>query len=286
MEGIVEAFHMLDVAFVADGCVVFVIEFLHPVVNVVIVVRVVLVRVDFVGQTILETLSEVGIRFVRIERTVGIRGIQKPVPSLFVGHDVDDTSQGIGPETYGYHSLIHLNTFGKVYRNVVQVECGSGSFLGYTVDKYFYVLAAEAVEHQLHVRAYTARFAQLHSWKFLKRFAQVFGRVLQFLGIYSHRIEGRPFDTSHSAGNHYHFFQFGHGRFQDDVLTAASVGLDFYFFFCCLKTDGRNHQRVFSGRRFQVEQAFLIGRATVLCTFQIYRGKVDDAFVRGKYFPG
>ena len=189
VESIIETLYMLDVAFVAEGRIVFVVELLHPVVNVVIVVRIILVCIDFIRQSVLETLSEIDIRFVGIERTVGIRGVQEPVPSLFVGHDVDDPSQGIGSEAYGYHSLVHLNTFGKVHRNVVQVECGSGPLLWYAVDEHLHVLAAEAVEHQLHVRTHAARFTQFHSRKFLERLTQVLGGVLQFLGIYGHCIE-------------------------------------------------------------------------------------------------
>ena len=39
------------------------------------------------------------------------------------------------------------------------------SFLGDTIDKDFYMLTTEPVQHQLHIRSYTTRFAKFHSGK-------------------------------------------------------------------------------------------------------------------------
>ena len=144
------------------------------------------------------------------------------------------------------------------------------------------MLAAEAVEHQLHVRTHTSRFAQFHSRKFLQRFTQVFGRILQFTRIYSYRIEGRALDASDSVGNDYDFIQLGDRRFQDYILLAAPVCQNFHLLFYRLKPDSRNSQCIFPGRCFQMIQAFFVGCTAILRTFQVHRGEVNNTFVRRK----
>ena len=86
----------------------------------------------------------------------------------------------------------------KLCRDVVQVERLPGPFLGHAVDEDLDVLAAEPVEHQLHVGAYAARFAEFHAGQFREGVAQALGRVLQGFRIHRHRVERRPADAAHA----------------------------------------------------------------------------------------
>ena len=67
VECIIESFYTLYITFIADRRIVFVVELFHPVVDIVIIVRVILIRIDFVCQSVSETLPEVYIRFMRVE---------------------------------------------------------------------------------------------------------------------------------------------------------------------------------------------------------------------------
>ena len=72
VECIIESFYTLYIIFIADRRIVFVVELFHPVVDIVIIVRVILIRIDFVCQSVSETLPEVYIRFMRVERAVRV----------------------------------------------------------------------------------------------------------------------------------------------------------------------------------------------------------------------
>ena len=68
-----------------------------------------------------------------------------PAPAAFVGHNVDDTTQGIRAESYGNYTFIYFDAFGKIDGDVVDIEGGSRSFLRYAVDKYFHMFARKTV---------------------------------------------------------------------------------------------------------------------------------------------
>ena len=61
MERVVETLYPVNGILVADGRVVFVVELFYPIVDVVVVVRVVLKRVDFVSESVFEALPEVDV---------------------------------------------------------------------------------------------------------------------------------------------------------------------------------------------------------------------------------
>ena len=69
--GVVEAFHPFFLASVDTTCF----EVFYRGVYIVVIVRIVLERVDLVGEAVLEGLAEVDVRFMRVERTVGIGGV-------------------------------------------------------------------------------------------------------------------------------------------------------------------------------------------------------------------
>ena len=69
--GVVETFYPFLLASVdASGLEVF-----YRSVHVVIIIRIVLESIDFVGESVFERLSEIHVRLVRIERAIGIGGI-------------------------------------------------------------------------------------------------------------------------------------------------------------------------------------------------------------------
>ena len=178
MEPVIKPFYMINLIAVGIFRNSVFPEFGDVIVYVIIIVREVLERVDFIRQPVLKSLSKIDIRFMGIERTVGIRSVQMPSPAAFVGHDIDDTSQSIRAESYGNYTFIYFDAFGEIDRNVIDVESRTGSFLWYSVDEYLYVFTRKTVQHQLHIRAYAARFAQFQSRKLHQGFAQAFGRVV------------------------------------------------------------------------------------------------------------
>ena len=193
--GIVEAFHPFLFASVdASGLEVF-----HRSVHVVVIVRIVLESIDFVGESVFERLPEIHIRFVCIERTVRIGCVQKPSVSFLFSDDIDHASDCIRTEAYRDHSLIDFDTFGKVYRDVVQPERTSHTFLRHTVDKYFHMFAAETVQRKLHVRTDTSGFTHFHSRSFCQCLAQASVGILQFFRVECYGIECRTFQTAYSV---------------------------------------------------------------------------------------
>ena len=187
----------------------------------IIVVRIVLESIDLVSEPVTESLSEIDIRFMCIERTVGVGSIQKPTLTFLVGDDIDHSANGIRTETYRYHPFVYFDAVGKVYRDVVQAERASYTFLWYTVNKHLDVLAAKTVQHELHVRTYAARFTEFHSRCFGQCVAQILRCILKFFCIDSHCVECRSFDSADSRRSYHHFIQFGSRRFYHDVQFVS-----------------------------------------------------------------
>ena len=192
------------------------------------------------------------------------------------GDDVDHTSQSIRTEAYGHHSLVDLNTFGVVHGEVIQVQCLPCPFLWHTVDEDLDMTAAEAVQHQLHVRTHAATLAQLHAGRLGQGIAQGLGGVVQFGGIHRHGIIGRTLHTSHPGGCDHYFVQLpvlgAEGKIQYPV--CASLQVDFLLH--RLITHGRHHQGILPFGSTKAVAAFRVHVCAVRGAFQIDAGKVDD----------
>ena len=272
--GVVEPLH--PEYLVGDDRRAVVVPLLHMVgIDLVVVVRVVLEGVDFVGKSVFEALPEVHVRLVGVERAVGVGRVEKPVAALLVGDDVDYPADGVGTESHRHHSLVHLDALGKVYRDIVQPERTAHSLLRHPVDKHLHVLAAEAVEHELHVRPHAARLAQLDSRGLGQGVAQVFRRVLHLAGIYRNRVVGRPFHPVYSGryyrdlgellalGGEGHVYLERLAPFQRDALLIRFI------------PDGRYHQRVVAGMGFEPVASLLVGGAARLAPLEVDGGVVD-----------
>ena len=175
MELVVEPLHVVYLVTVGIFGNTILTELGDIVINIIIIVREILESVYLIRQPVPESLPEVNIRLMRIERTVGIRSVQVPFTAMLVGHNVDDSSQSIRAEPYGNYTFIYFDALGKVHGDVIDVKGRTRSFLRYSVDKDFHVLARKAVKHQLHIRTYPTRLAQLQSWKLHQGFTQAFG---------------------------------------------------------------------------------------------------------------
>ena len=176
VETVVEALDVVDllgVGILRDAVVA---KFGDVIVDVIIVVREVLKGIDLVGEAAPQRLPETGVGLMRVERAVAVRSIQVPSLALLGGDDVDHASQGIRAEAYGHHSLVDLDTLGVVHGEVVQVQCLPCPLLWHTVDEDLDMTAAEAVQHQLHVRTHAATLAQLHAGRLGQGVAQAFWR--------------------------------------------------------------------------------------------------------------
>ena len=201
--GVVEAAHVLQ-PFVVEGARL---EVFYRSVYVIVVVRIVLECVHFIGKAVLERLPEVHVRPVRVERPVAVRRVQKPGTALLVCHDVDDAPYGIRAEAHGHHALVYLDALGKVHGDVVQPERTAHALLRHPVDEHLDVLAAEAVQHQLHVRPHAASLPQFHARRLCQGFAEALGGVLHLARVHRHGVEGRTFQPAHPVGHHDHLVQ-------------------------------------------------------------------------------
>ena len=170
----------------------------HRSVDVIVIVRIILERIDFVRKTVLKGLPEVYVGFMRIERTVRVGRIQKPAAAFLVRNDIDNSADSIRSEAHRHYAFIHFDTVGKIHRDIVQPERASDTFLRNTVNKHLYVFPAEAVQHELHVRTYPARLAQFHARRFGQCVTQVLRGVLQLFRIHRHSIECRPLDAAYA----------------------------------------------------------------------------------------
>ena len=248
----------------------------------VVIVRIVLESIDFIAETILESLSEIDIRTVGIERTIRIRSIQEPVPAFLVGDNIDDPANGIRSKAYGNYPFIYLYTVSEVHRDIVQAEGAPDSFLRHPVNEYLDVLSAEAVQHELHVRTYPTRLTKLHARSLGQGIAQILRGVLQFLSIDRHRIERRPFHPAHSGRNDGHLIQLLRLGSNGDILLHPLTFNQLYLLFYFRIAYGRYNQRIITGRRLDVIEAFLIGGSSITCPFQIHGCKIYSFFFRGK----
>ncbi len=120
-------------------------EFAHPAIYIIIVIRIVLKRFYLVEEPFFSRMPETEIRAVGVERTVRVGGVYKPVASPFVCHDIDYPSYGVRTETHWHYTLVDLDSFGETRRNVVQVERLPCSLLRHTVNEDLNVFATESV---------------------------------------------------------------------------------------------------------------------------------------------
>ena len=93
--GVVEAFHAYFVPRVDIGrnrAVGIEGEYFRVDIHLVVIVRIVLEGIDFVGEAALERLPEVDIRLVGVERAIRVGGIQEPAVALLLGDDHPRTS--------------------------------------------------------------------------------------------------------------------------------------------------------------------------------------------------
>ena len=241
----------------------------------VVVVGVVLEEVDFIGESALETLPEIEIRLVGVERPVGVGGIEKPVAALLVGNDVDNPADGVGTEADGYDPLVDFDAVGKADGYVVEPEGAAHPLLRHAVDEYLHVLAAESVEHELHVGAHAARFAQLHTRGFGQGVAQVLGRVAHLAGIDRHGVVGRTFHPVHPGSDYRHLVESLSLWGEGDVEVEAFAPFQRNRFLEGLVADGRDHQRVVAGSGFETVSALFVGCAARVPSFEVDGGKVD-----------
>ena len=151
MIGIIEAFYPTDIRLVyrreADAAIVTQLKLTYPIMDMIIIIRIILESIEFIRQSVLQRLSPVDITLVCMKRAIRIGRIEKPGPTMLVCHHIHDSSQCIRSEFYRNHSFIYFNAIGKVHRNIVQAESSTGSFLRYSIDENLDVLPAEPIQH-------------------------------------------------------------------------------------------------------------------------------------------
>ena len=184
-------------------------EVLHGSQHHVVVVRIVLESGKFPGHPPTQVLPQVHACPVRIERAIGVRGIQPEGFPALVRHHVYHSAYGIGAEAHGHHALVYLYALGKVHGYVVKSEGRTHTLLGHTVHEDLHVPSREAVQQHLHLRASTARFPHLHSWSLAKHIAQRLCTRALALGVYTYYIIWLAPCPCHGIGVHHHLLHFG-----------------------------------------------------------------------------
>lgn len=254
--GVVKAAHALNLVLVHLRKTV-VEKLRHVGIYIIIVVRIVLKGIQLIGQAVFQRLSGIDIRLVGVERAVGVRGVHVPARAALLRDDVDDAAQGVGPEAYGHHALVHLDALGQVDGNVVQPEGAAHALLRHAVDKYLDVFARKAVEHELRVRARAARLADFQAGHLPDGLAQALGGVVQRAGVERRHVVGRLLHAADAGVRHHYLAQLFVGRTQGDVVSCRIA--QGYLFFKCLVAQRRDHQGVGAFRRFQAELAPVVG---------------------------
>ena len=212
---------------------------LHRSIHIVIIIRIILENVDLIRESAPESLSEVHIRFMRIERPVWIRSIQEPFVPVLLGDDIDNTSDSVCSETHRYHTLIDLYTLGIIHRNVIQSERTADTFLRNPIDKDLDMLAGKSIHHQLHIRADTAGLSDLHSGRLSQGFTQVLGWILQGFRIEGHGIERRTLEPGHAIRNDNHLIQLRSLRADYHIHLCPFPTHQFHGFLYRLISDSR-----------------------------------------------
>ena len=150
----------------------------YPVVDVVVIVRIVLERIDLIKQAAFEFVRNVEVGLMRVKRTKTIGGINRKAINILLGHYIHHSANSISTETYRNHTLIDLDTLGIINRQVIKAESRTRTFLWHTVDKDFNVAAAEAIQHNLVIRPHASCFSHSHTRQSRQRLTEIFGGVL------------------------------------------------------------------------------------------------------------
>ena len=96
MIGIIEALYPTDIRLVyrreADAAIVTQLKLTHPIMDMIIIVRIILESIEFIRQSVLQRLSPVDITLVRMKRAIRIGRIEKPGTTMLVCHHIHNTS--------------------------------------------------------------------------------------------------------------------------------------------------------------------------------------------------
>ena len=163
--GVVKPFYPFRLFGIEIGRPVFFVTFYRGI-DVIVVVRVVLECVYFIRETVFERLTEIDIRLMCVKRAVRIRCVDKPISALFVGNDIDDSTQSIGSEPYGHDAFVYFDAVGKVYGDIIQPERAADSFLRHAIDEDFHVFPAEPVKRDTGTGTQSSRFSDFYTGDF------------------------------------------------------------------------------------------------------------------------
>ena len=211
-------------------------------------------------------------RLVRIERAVGIRRIDEPPAAFLVGDNVYYAADSVGSEAYGDDTFIHFYAVGEVHGDVVQAERRAHSLLRHSVDEHLDVLAAEAVEHEVHVRTYAAALAELQSGSLGEGLAKAFCSIKHATGVNSHGVVGRVLDAAYACRHYRNLAQLYGFLVYAYVHFNTFSGTDGHLLLHRLVAHGRNNERVLSRRSLYMVQSLGVGGAAVARAFQLHRG--------------
>ena len=146
------------------------------------------------------------------------------------------------------------------------------------------MLSAEAVEHQLHVRAYASALAQFHAGCSGERIAQVLGRVLHVARIDGDGVVGGTLYPADACGGHCHGIQLFRVGAEGEVERTPFVAVERYFPLHTFISHGGDDEGIFALRSREPVTALLVRLGTEGSSFQVDGGKVDD-FIIGRDDP-
>ena len=266
---VMEATHMLHLITVnGSGAEIFY-RRVYPV----IVIGIVLEKIELIFEATAKSLAEVDVWFVCIERTIAIARIHKPAALSARSDYIDYSTDCIRSKAHRHNSAIHFNTLCKIDRYIIQTKRTPGSLLRHTIDKYLYVLSAEAVHRDGHIAPHSSALAYFHAGSFRQSLAKSLGGIHQLLSIYCRGIKGRVSDFTQLIAHHYHLAKLC-GWFQFYSLTQTLSRLQCHGEFLLFITRGGNHKSIHALWRCYMVQTLLIGIWCICGILEIYCSKV------------
>ena len=141
---------------------------------------------------------------MRIKRPIRISCIKKPILTFehtFFSHNIYHSPYCISPKSNRHNPFIHLYTFSKIHRDIIQSKRPTNTLLRHTVDKHFHMFTTKTIQHNIHIRPNTTRLTQFQTRSFCQSITKRFSAILQITSIYCQSRKCRISHPTHSRRN-------------------------------------------------------------------------------------
>ena len=200
MVGVVEATYVLGAAGIDEALD----EVLDRGIDPIVVLGVVLVGTELIGQTTTLGTSDGERRAVGLVGAEGVGGIHIPGAVLARGDDIDHPADSVSAEVHGDDPSVDLDPLGIAHGDIIEAKGSACSLLRDSIDKDLDVPSAEAVQRDVHIRAHTARLPHLHPGSTAESLAEGLVGGEELTAIYRDRIVGCPPEAGDTPSDDLH----------------------------------------------------------------------------------